>query len=318
MCANRFLKSFCLEELPLFKHVAAESIEGVLERCTLIQLSKNDILMRKSEANNYLYVILTGELNVRLDSADGDPIIVLGRGETVGEMSIIDHKGVSAYVHASDDCQLLAIDEETLWALVSVSHAAACNLLGILTSRLRNTNIVLSERMKLEYDFHQFGSADSLTGLHNRHWLDSTLPRLIRRYSRACKPISMIMTDIDHFKDFNTRYGHTTGDHVIHSVARVLSEHLRPSELAARYGGDEFVILMPGVALENARAAAERLQRIVADTTLSLPDKSPIRTPTISIGIAEYRIGDSAAQFLAAADAAMFRAKDLGRDTLSE
>lgn len=312
------LKSFRLKELSLFRHVAAESIEGVLERCKLVELGKDDILMRKNDANGYLYIILQGELSVRLDSVDGDTVIVLGRGETVGEMSVIDHKGVSAYVCATSDCKLLAMDEGTLWELVNVSHAAACNLLSILTSRLRNANIVISERMKLEHDFHMFGTMDSLTGLHNRHWLDNILPRLIRRYSRACKPLSLIMTDIDHFRDFNTLYGHITGDYVIHSVARAISDHLRPSELAARYGGDEFVIVMPGVSLENARRAAERLQRIVAEISISLPDMAPVVTPTISIGIAEYRSGDSAEQLVAAADAAMFRAKNLGRDALSE
>lgn len=318
MGTKRLLKSYKLEEIPLFRHVAPESVEGVLECCRHIQLRKNDILMRQGEVNECLYIILDGELSVRLDSPDSDPVIVLGAGETVGEMSLIDHKGASAYVCATRDSTLLALDEETLWGLVTVSHAAACNLLHVLTSRLRNSNTVLSERMSLEYDFHQYGTIDSLTGLHNRFWLDRMLPRLIRRHSRGQRPMSLIMTDIDHFKDFNTHYGHICGDHVIHAVARTFTEHLRPSELAARYGGDEFVVLLPDVTLEHARIAAVRLQRMVAETIVHMADGTAVPTPTISVGITQYNTGDTAEQFIAAADAAMYRAKDLGRATVSD
>jgi len=307
-----------LGQIPLFRHVQPESVQGVLERCQLVTLACNDVLMQQGELNRNLYVVLAGELSVRLDSLDSDPIVVLGVGETIGEMSLIDHKGASAYVVATTDCRLLTLDEETLWSLVRVSHAAACNLLEIVTGRLRNANIVLSERMRLEYDFHQYGTVDALTGLHNRYWLDRVLPRLIRRHTRNGKPISLIMSDIDFFKDFNTRYGHLCGDHVIHAVAQVFTEHVRPSEMAARYGGDEFVVLLPGVTIEQARKAGERLQRMVAGSVVHGPAGVAIPTPTISIGIAQYQPGDSAEQFVAAADAAMYRAKDRGRDAVAD
>lgn len=306
-----------LAEMPLFRYVTSESVDGVLERCRVEELRRNDVLMRQGDENRNLYLVLSGELGVRLDSPDSDPIVLLGRGETIGEMSLIDHKGASAWVIASADTRLLVIDEEIIWSLVRSSHAAACNLLQIITSRLRNANIVLSERIRLEHDFHHYGTVDALTGLHNRYWLNHTLPRLIRRHDRSGNPLSLIITDIDCFRDFNTHYGHLCGDHVIHTVARVFTEHLRPSEMAARYGGDEFVIILPGVTLEQARIAAERLRRMVVETVVHMPDGISVPTPTVSLGIAQYRQGDSADDFIAAADAAMYRAKDLGRDTVS-
>jgi diguanylate cyclase (GGDEF)-like protein len=224
----------------------------------------------------------------------------------------------SAYVVATTDSRLLVFDDESVWALVRFSHAAACNLLSIITTRLRHTNHVLSERMRLDHNFQQYGSVDALTGLHNRYWLDNSLPRLIRRHEQNGKPLSLIMTDIDRFKEFNTRYGHLCGDHVIHAVARVLTEHLRPSEMAARYGGDEFVIILPDVPLEHARHAAERLRRTVAEAVIRMPGGETLPTPTVSIGIAQHRQGESALDFIAAADAAMYRAKEHGRDTVSE
>ncbi|MBI2355538.1 MAG: GGDEF domain-containing protein [Deltaproteobacteria bacterium] len=303
--------------MPLFLHVAPESVDGLLQRCSFMELREHDVLLRQGDANHNLYVVLSGELAIRLASQESDPIALLGRGETIGEMSLIDQKGVSAYVIATTDCRLLVFNDESIWALVRFSHAAACNLLSIITTRLRHTNFVLSERMRLDHNFHQYGSVDALTGLHNRYWLDNTLPRLIKRHERGDNPLSLIMTDIDLFKDFNTHYGHLCGDHVIHAVARVLTEHLRPSEMAARYGGDEFIIILPGVALEHARIAAERLRKTVAETVVHIPGGGSVPTPTISIGIAQYRQGDSADDFIAAADTAMYRAKGQGRDTVS-
>jgi diguanylate cyclase (GGDEF)-like protein len=306
-----------LAEIPLFRYVTPESVDSLLERCRIVDMAKNDILMRQGEQNSNLYIVLSGEMGVRFDSPDSDPIAVLGRGETIGEMSLIDQKGTSAYVIASTDSRLLVIDEESIWSLVRSSHAVACNLLIIITARLRNVNSVLSERMRLEHNFHHYGNVDALTGLHNRYWLNHTLPRLIKRHNRNDKPLSLIMSDIDLFKDFNTHYGHLCGDHIIHTVARVFTEHLRPSEMAARYGGDEFVILLPGVTLEQTSIAAERLRRNVSETIVHMPDGTPVPTPTISIGIAQYRQGESADDFITAADAAMFRAKQNGRNTVS-
>lgn len=307
-----------LADMPLFSHVAPESVDGLLQRCAFIELRRDEVLMRQGDTNHNLYVIMSGELAIRLASPDSDPIALLGHGESIGEMSLIDQQGASAYVAATRDSRLLMFNEESIWSLVRSSHAAACNLLSIISSRLRRTNHVLSERMRLDHNFHQYGSVDALTGLHNRYWLDNTLPRLIKRHERNGEPLSLIMTDIDLFKDFNTRYGHLCGDHVIHTVARVFTEHLRPSEMAARYGGDEFVILLPGVTLEHARHAAERLRLIVDEAVVLMPDGAAVPTPTISIGIAQFRQGNSADDFIAAADAAMYRAKERGRDMVSE
>jgi diguanylate cyclase (GGDEF)-like protein len=319
MAANDFRITFQdLADMPLFSHVSSESVDGLLQRCTMVELRGNEVLMRQGDANQNLYVVLSGELAIRLSSPDSDPIALLGMGETIGEMSLIDQQGASAYVIATTDSRLLVFDEESIWSLVRFSHAAACNLLSIITSRLRHTNHVLSERMRLDHSFHQYGSVDALTGLHNRYWLDNTVPRLIKRHERSGEPLSLIMTDIDLFKDFNTRYGHLCGDHVIHTVARVFTEHLRPSEMAARYGGDEFVILLPGVTLEHARIAAERLRLLVDEAVVLMPNGAAVPTPTISVGIAQFRQGDSADDFIAAADAAMYRAKERGRDTVSE
>jgi len=132
-----------LAEMPLFRYVAPESVDGVLERCSILDLHKNEVLIRQGDDNRSLFVVLSGELNVRFDSPDNDTFTVLGPGETIGEMSLIDQKGTSAYVVAACDSRLLVFDEDSIWSLVRSSHAAACNLLNIITARLRNINSAL-------------------------------------------------------------------------------------------------------------------------------------------------------------------------------
>jgi diguanylate cyclase (GGDEF)-like protein len=122
-----------------------------------------------------------------------------------------------------------------------------------------------------------------------------------------------MMIDVDNFKAFNDQYGHIAGDRVLAAVAEALREYLRPTDLIARFGGDEFAALLPGLSLKQARQAGERLRQRVAG--LSPPSLS---TPiTISIGIAHRSPDDDVATLLQRADEAMYAAKERGRNRVA-
>jgi diguanylate cyclase (GGDEF)-like protein len=159
---------------------------------------------------------------------------------------------------------------------------------------------------------------DALTGLHNRHWLDQMLERQVMRSATNETPLSLIMLDIDCFREFNERYGHLYGDHVLYSVAYAISGHLRPQETIARYGDDEFVILLPDVSIGAARGIALRLIEEVMEAVPITPSGKTIPHPTITAGIAELKPGQTADMLIAAADAALIRAKDCGPSSISE
>ena len=182
-----------------------------------------------------------------------------------------------------------------------------------LTGRLRANNATVSQSVLLRRRYERAAMFDGLTGIHNRRWLDETLHRLVRRVERGDASLSIALIDIDHFKGINDTYGHEAGDHVLTTVAQVLARNLRPTDLVARFGGEEFVILFPDTDLEHALIAGERVRLAVASEALNSGER---RLPgvTISMGIAQLQPGQSVPELLKGADRAMYAAKDGGRN----
>jgi diguanylate cyclase (GGDEF)-like protein len=307
-----------LRELELLRFVSPESIEGIIDSCSVQDLKKNDVLLDLGQSNRHLFLILSGRMRVHMEDVGQAPVAVLGRGEAIGELSLIDHRGACAIVVADTDARLLVIEEDLLWSLVQVSHAAACNLLKILTRRLRGSASGITDRLQLEHAIHQYGNVDALSGLHNRHWLDRTLSRLVSRAQQSGEPLSLLLFDIDRFKQCNDRYGYVSGDLVIHTLGRILSDNLRAGELAARYGCDKFMVMLPGVDCANALIIAERIRQQVLETIVILRDGTRLPPLSISIGMVQARLGATPEELLAVAEAALCRAKKKGRNTLSE
>ena len=155
---------------------------------------------------------------------------------------------------------------------------------------------------------------DQLTGLFNRRYLDETLNREIRRAVRSHKPIGVIMFDIDHFKKFNDNYGHEAGDVLLSALGSFLKAHTRGGDIACRYGGEEFTLIIPEATLEDTKKRAEELQAGVRELQVHYRDK-PLGKVTVSLGVAVFpEHGDTAEDILVAADSALYQAKRDGRN----
>jgi diguanylate cyclase (GGDEF)-like protein len=229
-------------------------------------------------------------------------------------MSVLDGSPASAFVVATKSTRLIEVDEETFWRLVNASHEFAKNLLFLLAQRIRASNVTLSESARLQSQLERDALFDPLTGLNNRRWLEARLPRLIKRYQYSGQSLSVLMIDVDHFKRLNDTYGHLAGDIVLSALGQALLEHLRPTDLSVRYGGEEFVVILPSADLAGARIAAERLRRAVKTTPIVTHQGATLPSVTISIGIAQLSGDEDAASVLARADVALYRAKNLGRN----
>ncbi|MCK9379954.1 MAG: GGDEF domain-containing protein [Sulfuritalea sp.] len=299
-----------LERANLFANVSMESIEHLFERCHRLNLERGDHLLEAGAANSHLYLILDGELRVYLSDRNLPAHAVLAAGDCVGEMSLLDGQAASALVLAAKDTRVLAVPQEVLWSLVDCSHGVARNLLAILSGRMRDNNQALIASQNQSLEFEQASSVDALTGIHNRRWALEAFPRAIARCEHDGDPLCMVIADIDLFKHFNERFGHLAGDAILRRMARRLVDGLRPNDLIVRYGGEEFLILLPHATLAEALPIAERLRELVAIG-------SGLKTGegvTLSCGVAQMFRGESFDELVSRVDAALRRAKEDGRD----
>ena len=127
---------------------------------------------------------------------------------------------------------------------------------------------------------------DTLTGLYNRRYASSHMVRVLEQMQAAEKPLGLLLVDIDHFKSVNDTYGHAVGDEVLRAVANRLARHLRGFDTVARWGGEEFVVIMPEANLQVASSVAERLRRKVAGGPVTVSGPTSELTVTVSIGVA--------------------------------
>jgi two-component system, cell cycle response regulator len=175
------------------------------------------------------------------------------------------------------------------------------------TRSLQAQNKMLKEaRARIE----ALSRRDSLTGLANRSWLDATLFGEVERSRRYGPRLSVTMIDVDRFKSVNDSFGHLVGDRVLQSVATALLKTVRTTDLAGRYGGEEFLVILPNTGLSDACAMAERLRGQVESVPIEFREE-PI---TVSLGVAEWREGDDAAALIQRADEALYEAKLAGRN----
>ena len=159
----------------------------------------------------------------------------------------------------------------------------------------------------------EMATRDFLTGLLNRR---ETLRRIGQEHSRAgrlSKPLSVVMVDIDRFKEINDAHGHAAGDDVLQELSRKIREVVRDYDIVCRYGGEEFLVATPEADGETARAVAERLRCAVEEMAITVGDGSAIRF-TVSAGVAQWKKGENVDQLIARADAALYEAKAAGRN----
>ncbi len=156
---------------------------------------------------------------------------------------------------------------------------------------------------------------DGLTGLYNRHYLDAHLDNMVRQALNNNKPLSLMIMDMDHFKEVNDTYGHDVGDQVLKQLSDVVIRTIRSADLAARFGGEEFVVLMPETDAKQSKEGAERLRKVVESTSLKVTHSVGQINKTVSIGIAFLNeMGDSGQALLKRADKALYQAKHDGRN----
>lgn len=303
-------KRSLLRSIALFRDVEPDTIADLLPRCGRIDVEKDDVLLSPDRENQCVYIVLSGHLEVHLGAPDAPKLADLNPGACAGEMSLIENKDPSAYVIATEASHLMVLSHSLLWQMVERSHAFAKNLLIVLSERVRSDNEFIANSLGVLRKAEHNAVTDALTGLGNRHWMQDMFERELKRALRDQTGLCLMMVDVDQFKTYNDQLGHIAGDKILAGVADSLREHLRPTDLLARFGGDEFAVLLPNTNLEEATQTAERLRERIEKG----PQKNPNLTVTISAGVTNATENDDLDRLIHRADAAMYAAKDQGRN----
>ena len=315
---NPDYKRSLLDSLRLFKGVFPDDIRELLPRCERRDLASGEVLLSPGDSNEHVFIVLSGSVDVHVGSPDTPALTTMDAGDCVGEMSIIEDRDPSAYVIGAEDTHLLVIHCSVLWAMVDASHEFAKNLLVVLSERVRSHNRVIASNFGKLRKFEHHATTDALTSLANRHAMETAFPELIKLCTSKEKPVCLMMIDVDNFKQFNDMLGHVAGDRALSIVSKILRRQFRPRDLLARYGGDEFAVLLPDVKLAEAMAIGERVRRAISGETGD-SDDSLIQIPVkISMGVAQLCPNGDLDTLIRDADAALYRAKRAGRDRVSE
>ncbi|HUT23848.1 MAG TPA: GGDEF domain-containing protein, partial [Sumerlaeia bacterium] len=158
---------------------------------------------------------------------------------------------------------------------------------------------------------------DPLTELYNRRAFDREVEKMLRRYEEEGVGFSLVVSDIDNFKKFNDEFGHLVGDDVLRIVGQILKHSVKRTDFASRYGGEEFFVLLPETALNNARAVAERIRGRLADKEFIVAKTGErVGRITVSLGVSATRPGDTVESLIERADKSLFLGKQDGGNTI--
>ena len=212
-----------------------------------------------------------------------------------------------------DDYLIKPVSETVLAAKVRAMQRIA---------QMRFSLLVLTRKLDdANQELTRLSSLDGLTGISNRRQFDETLLREWRRLGRQGRPLSMLLCDVDYFKQFNDGYGHQVGDECLKAVARTLKDTLRrPADLVARYGGEEFAVILPDTEITGALQVAEAMRSAVEGLSITHSYSKGGNVVTISIGVASTtpsRTGSDSSALLKRADDALYRAKQAGRNRIA-
>lgn len=279
-------------------------------------------LFRQGDEGNALYIVKSGCIASSITLEDGSEreIAVFRAGDFFGEMSIFESAPRSATCYAKEESRVLRLPATEFFSFVRESSEIAIKImyrmLNITARRLENTGQFLSDMVRWGEQAGKRAITDELTGVYNRRFLEDVIEDHFHAAQHERTALSFIMVDLDRFREINEEYGNEMGDQVIREAVAIFRRNLRESDIIARYGGDEFTVLLPRTSLEEAFRLASKIRSEIAELQLLVEAGGrPEERVTTSQGLASYpETAANLKELRSEADAALYRAKQAGKN----
>ncbi|HDP81344.1 MAG TPA: GGDEF domain-containing protein [Spirochaetes bacterium] len=310
-----------LQTVDIFSTLSKDEIGSLVGVLAPVSKKKGEALFSQGDSGEELFIVKTGRVTSTIELPDGKERVVaeFGSGDFFGEMAIFENAPRSATCRAGEDSTLCRLHQNDFFSFIKSDPRIAIKImyrmLHITTQRLQNTGGFLSEMIRWGNDARRRAITDELTGIYNRRYLDEALEEHYLGARARAGVFSLGMVDLDHFREINECYGHETGDRLILEVVEVFKKHLRPADIVARYGGDEFSVIFPDTPPAEAWKIAEAVRVEVEKLSLLEGLGGPMKRVTTSQGIASYPSdADSVKGLREKADQSLYRAKEEGRN----
>ena len=314
------IDSAFLRSVAIFSTLEPSELETVAQVLSVRSCSEGAAVFNQGDSGEELYVVHEGRVAVRVRTSEGTDIDVaeLGVGDFFGEMAIFENAPRSATCVSVDGGTLYELSKRDFFSLMESHPSTALKIMyrmvAITNERLHRTGSFLSELVQWGEGARRRAVTDDLTGLYNRRYLDGALEQQFQDARVKNGVFSLIMMDLDRFHAINDAHGQQFGDEVIKHVAPAVSENVRDSDIPARYGGDEFTIILPATTAAVALEVAEGIRRSVEALEIPAPDGTTLRVTT-SQGVAEFpHQGTTVEEIKSASDQALYQAKEAGRN----
>ena len=311
-----------LQSIDILSSLNEDELEALYTHMKEESYREGEVLFNEGDDGEIMYIVLSGSVAISVNTRGGESLEIaeITEGNFLGEMSIFDSSARSATCIPKCDTIVLSLNTADFYDYIGRKPEAGISImhkmLNTLTFRLKNTGAFLSDMVTWGEQARVRAITDDFTGLYNRRFIDEAINERVSESRSRGTPLSLIMVDLDHFGTLNNLYGQETGDKVLLEVVAVFKKLFSKKDILARYGGDEFFFLCPSTdgkeALEICSALNKELRTI---NTLENLD-GPLKKVTASIGISccpDH--GVIPEKLLEAADKALYRAKEAGRDT---
>jgi diguanylate cyclase (GGDEF)-like protein len=310
-----------LKQVGILSSLSEEELRRVSSFLNFIGYDQGETIFRQGESGEELYIVGQGRVGSSIRLADGSlhEVAEFGSGDFFGEMSILERAPRSATCMAKEPTALFILKGTDFYQLLEeqpeLSIKIMERMLDITAERFTRSSEFLSDMVRWGEEARKRAVMDALTGLFKRSFLEAALQDRLRQAQAGGHALSLIMLDLDHFRRINEHYGAEVGDRVIQALVSVLRAALRPEDVAARCGGDEFAILLPDTPAVEALELSQRLCAGVRSLPFFETLDGPLKRITTSQGVASFPQHASDAKSLwEKADRALYRAKQLGRD----